>query len=765
LVKTTFFVIAAAAAIMAQTPGVEPLARAYFRNPTEAGRAGLLQFAAAHPRELDGALALLAVAQSDIDAKRETEALAELNGLDKRLAKIADYVSYLTAMAQFNTKQDEEAARSAAQAWNGAVRSPLGPKAAMLAAKALLRIEKPGEALEVLKKSYADLPQPAGDELLAETFESARDFASAANYFQRVYYQYPGAKEAADAANGIARMRSALGDAYPPVMPGDSFARAQKLLDTGFYRLARQEFEALGPKLGGVDRDTARVKAGAAMVQSGEAGTAIRYLKGLDLPPGETDAERLAWIAAGARRSDAEAELSAAVQEISKRYPKSKWRLDALLTEGFYFFLKGQPERYAPLYQQCAESFPGDSQAPMCHWRYTLAAYLKNPAAAEKLLHDHVNVYPGDENTPGSMYFLGRISESRQDWAAARVYYEELSTAYPNFYYGMLARDRLKETKNKEGGSSTASAATEASEFLAGVKFPVRRRVADFTPNAATRLRLERAGLLFSAGLDALGEGELRFGGKTDAQGYVVAMELAASAHRRGLPDQGIRWVKAMAPGYLMLPIESAPRDFWRYAFPFPYRDELEKYSKERGLDPFLTAGLIRQESEFDARVISHANAYGLMQILPSTGRELGVRVGLGRVPAAQLFNPSLNIRLGTFYVRSLLDQSGNQIERTLASYNAGLGRVRQWLNGAPQFREPAEWIETIPFNETRGYVQSVLRNADLYRRLYANAPYEVTPVAYKPQPPAAASAPSMVKAKAKAAPATKRKRTIAAGD
>jgi hypothetical protein len=84
------------------------------------------------------------------------------------------------------------------------------------------------------------------------------------------------------------------------------------------------------------------------------------------------------------------------------------------------------------------------------------------------------------------------------------------------------------------------------------------------------------------------------------------------------------------------------------------------------------------------------------------------------------------------------------------------MGRVKQWLNGAPLFREPAEWVETIPFTETRGYVQSVMRNADFYRRLYANAPNEATPVAYKPPPPAPAPA-----AAAKKAP-VKRKRPAA---
>ena len=753
VLKAASFLLCAAA-LCAQTAGLEPLARDYFKNPTLANRAGLLKFAQQHPKDSDGALALLAVAQSDIDAKREVEAIAELKGLDRRLPKIADYVAFLTSTAQFNLKQDDAAAKSAAPAWTNPVKSPLGPRAAMLAARALTRAEKPRDALEVLKRNYADLPQPAGDELLAETFEAAADRASAANYYQRVYYQYPSSKEAADAASGMARMRTAMGDSYPPVMPSASFARAQKLLDSGSPRLARQEFEALVPKLGGADRNTASVRAGAAMVQSGDSAAALKYLKALNVPGGEADAERYSWIITASRRTDAAAEITNAVAELSKRYPASKWRLEGLVAAGFYYFLKSQPDRYAPLYQQCADSFSSDPQAATCHWRYTLATYIRGKAESVGLLREHVTSYPADENVPASLYFLGRVAESRNDWAGARTFYEEVSQAYPNFYYSLLSRNRLKDARV----AAASTAKSDVREFLAKVQFPARRRVEDFTPNAATRVRMERAGLLFNAGLDTFAEGELRFGGKSDAQGHVIAMELAASATRRGMPDQGIRWVKAMAPGYLMYPLESAPRDFWRYAFPLPYRDVLEKYSREHGVDPFVTAGLIRQESEFDARVISHSNAYGLMQILPSTGRELGARLGVPRVGTSDLFNPNMNVRLGTFYVKSLLDTFGNEMERSLASYNAGMGRVKQWLSGAPQYREPAEWVETIPFNETRGYVQSVMRNADFYRRLYENAPYEAAPVAYKP--PAAAPA-TVSKAKGKATVA-KRKRAAA---
>jgi soluble lytic murein transglycosylase len=180
--------------------------------------------------------------------------------------------------------------------------------------------------------------------------------------------------------------------------------------------------------------------------------------------------------------------------------------------------------------------------------------------------------------------------------------------------------------------------------------------------------------------------------------------------------------MKRYAPGYLSLPLESAPQEFWRLAFPLPYRAAVETYSRANDLDPCLLAALIRQESEFDPKAISRARAYGLTQVLPGTGRLLSRRAGLPYFKPELLFQPEVNIRLGAFYIKSLILQFDGSVETALAAYNAGKNRAALWRTWS-EFREPAEFIETIPYSETRNYVQTVLRNADIYRRLYTQAP------------------------------------------
>jgi soluble lytic murein transglycosylase len=130
------------------------------------------------------------------------------------------------------------------------------------------------------------------------------------------------------------------------------------------------------------------------------------------------------------------------------------------------------------------------------------------------------------------------------------------------------------------------------------------------------------------------------------------------------------------------------------------------------------------------------------MQLVPGTGRELAKRFGVKRLKPKQLLEPTRNIQLGTLYFHNMLAAAGGQVELALASYNAGPGRSSLWRTWGP-FQEPADFVEIVPFRETREYIQLVLRNADLYRRLYAGTTPDVP--AYRPKP---ASAPRRKKKK-----------------
>jgi soluble lytic murein transglycosylase len=186
--------------------------------------------------------------------------------------------------------------------------------------------------------------------------------------------------------------------------------------------------------------------------------------------------------------------------------------------------------------------------------------------------------------------------------------------------------------------------------------------------------------------------------------------------------------------------------------FPLAYWDSIKRYSAQHDLDPYVMAALIAQESTFDPQIKSAANAWGLMQIVPTTGRRLARAVGVRRFSIATLTNPEINIRMGMLYFSDLVRQFGGTYY-ALASYNAGENRVIKW-KAERQGLDEDEFIDDIPFPETQNYVKRILGTAEDYRRLYGNG--STTPAAISTLSPARASA----KAKAAAARTAAKKKT-----
>ena len=138
------------------------------------------------------------------------------------------------------------------------------------------------------------------------------------------------------------------------------------------------------------------------------------------------------------------------------------------------------------------------------------------------------------------------------------------------------------------------------------------------------------------------------------------------------------------------------------------------------GVPPALALALIRQESEFDPTAVSNANARGLMQLLPSTAQDAARRYGLAYAGAGDLFKPEVNLAIGCYHVKDLLDAFGGSWVMTIAGYNAGKARVLSWIaaHGDPRDAkvDVVDWIEAIPFDETRNYVMRVLENELVYK-------------------------------------------------
>lgn len=189
-------------------------------------------------------------------------------------------------------------------------------------------------------------------------------------------------------------------------------------------------------------------------------------------------------------------------------------------------------------------------------------------------------------------------------------------------------------------------------------------------------------------------------------------LDLAEGLIKRGHTAEGIRLGWRAAQAYTL----NHPRVL-RVIFPWPLRDLIEEEAREFDVDPYLVAGLIRQESSFKSDAISRAGAHGLMQLMPPTGREVarGLSVEWDR---RLLLVADANLHFGVAHFAALLRTYKGDVAPALAAYNAGGTPVRRWLR-VPGSGNPVRFVEAVTYSETQGYLKTVLRNRALYRALY----------------------------------------------
>lgn len=159
-------------------------------------------------------------------------------------------------------------------------------------------------------------------------------------------------------------------------------------------------------------------------------------------------------------------------------------------------------------------------------------------------------------------------------------------------------------------------------------------------------------------------------------------------------------------------------KDIGRWWYPLEHRELIYHYSEVNKLDPLLVASIIKTESNFNPQAVSPKGARGLMQIMPSTGAWIYQQISGGTLNQDKLFNAETNIALGTWYVADLMQEFKGDLVLVIASYNAGRGNVKGWLN-TQHWTGEHKTIDQIPFMETRQYIRQVLWNYKVYKYLY----------------------------------------------
>jgi soluble lytic murein transglycosylase len=383
-----------------------------------------------------------------------------------------------------------------------------------------------------------------------------------------------------------------------------------------------------------------------------------------------------------------------------------------LLSAGNFYLLKPDYDKAIDAYRELQQRFPNAGRASYAHWKVAWLSLRQGRTAEAKTgFEQQIGVYPTSAEVPAALYWRARLAEEDQDTGMARAYYQKLSERFRNYYYGELARRRLREIKADDDPTQYALL-DRVPAIDAGTNITTADPPTD-------NLRYQKAQVLENGGLLDFAVLELQAAASEEEkdQGDWVAAETAKLYEDAGRYDGAIHVFKRAVPNYFAVDLPTLPRPYWEALFPKPYWPDLKKFSSQNALDPYLVASLIRQESEFNPGAVSRANALGLMQLLPKVGSAVAKQEKLRHFSSDQLFTPQINLQLGTRYFREMVDKFGS-FEYALAAYNAGTNRVDDWL-GQGKYRDPQEFVESIPFTETREYVQAILRNANVYRQLY----------------------------------------------
>ena len=342
----------------------------------------------------------------------------------------------------------------------------------------------------------------------------------------------------------------------------------------------------------------------------------------------------------------------------------------------------------------------------------------KNFAMSSQMLTEHLGRYADKDssNRGKAGYWSARDSEKAGKLNEACALYDALIYRYNSNWYGYLASQRIANLK-ATGNCKTPANFTKDSiigKAIANLKLVT---VAPETATAKEQERFLKAEQLSTVGLFDWAIEELNSASKTAPNSPKVNLAVAKLYRLREDNAAALLALARSYPDYSQMFPEEMGKEEWDVFYPLGYWDQITNWSKTRNLDAYQVAGFIRQETIFYPRARSKANAYGLMQLLIPTAKTLAKKYGnTAAITGESLFQPALNIELGTAYIRDQYDKFG-RVEFVSIAYNAGPGRVPQWQATLPY--EMDEFVEAIPFKETKGYVQGIIRNSAQYRRLY----------------------------------------------
>jgi soluble lytic murein transglycosylase len=665
-------------------------------------------FAAKNAANVWGARAALALGYEDHSKNHEQQALAWFNKASGDTV-LREYVLYWTAQAKHGLGRPKEALADLETVQHDYPNTAMKEQLLQSLAPLATELGRAQEAIDALNSYPATGTRPSLLLERAQAYQALHQLPRAAKDYQTIFYKYSQSDEAKAADSALKKISHEMGREYPYPGVEPQQQRAQAFYDVHKWKEARAEFEKLLGMLQdpqNPNRQLAELRIAQARVQlKGSA----KLLATLKTPDFEVDAERIYALSQIYRTDKKPDEMFATLNELTQKYPLSKWNEEGFMAAGNYYWVNLDRTRAASYYQRVLDTFPSGRNAFNAEWRVAWVAYLNRQPDAQDKIKAFLLKNPASSNTADAVYWLGRDAERNGKLAEARAYFQRDLDRFPQTYFGHAASERLSKLQPADG---------DPPDILDKIPPPPALRPFDEPIPAAAADRWARAQALRTIAFDASAEQELKNAYfATSSPRFLY--EAAQAAFDQGHFAAGMAYGRIIVPNFDARKLEDLPIDVWKVLYPLPYEAVIRREAARNNFDPMLAAGLMRQESTFQADALSPQNAIGLMQVIPKTGKLLAKQLRV-RFSPDRLFQPEYNIQLGMLYISGLVKLTGAP-EYALAAFDAGEDRIAAW-KAERNYEEIPELVESIPFSETRDYVQIVLRNSEVYRMIYGQS-------------------------------------------
>ena len=669
------------------------------RSP--AAYAGVTAYAHKHEGEA-AAAAYLALGHANLLDKRYAEAAANFRLAMKSGEVLADYAEFLAAQAEHeagNQRDAEALLHGFTSRYPDSIFNAQEPE---LEAGILVSLGDTAGARRVLSAAAGSsaASRPGFQLAQANVAFTLGQTAEAEQLYKRLLLAHPLTSEAeaarakltalgAESSLSVSELRS-LGDAW---------------YNAGRYSQASEQYHALARSaaLDASARNGFAVAAAACDLKLKKLTTA--QAEALADSADDNGARRAYLLMELARNRNDSDEQRRIVASMESRFPHSSWLAEALYSSGNMYLLRRDYAPAAEYYSRLSEQFPAHKYASAAHWKAAWLSYRQGQfSEAARLFDEQTRLFPQGKENAAALYWRGRLYETQERQPSlAAANYRAILRVYPHFFYAQMARQRL-------AGLGNAPAAHIP--HLDSLQPPDPPQLDASFP--ADSPHLAKARLLANAGLNDYIAQEIAADPNSSSWSALAEAQIYASY---GETFRAMRALKRALPNAASSSIATIPLAYWRILFPQPYWETIKAEAARNNLDPYLVAAQIRQESEFNPTAVSKANALGLMQLLPSVGKSLAREEGVSGFQSFHLFDPTTNIRFGTRYMRKTLDKFNGVTEYALAAYDAGDERVQEWQAAGP-YSGIDEFVESIPFTETREYVEGILRNREMYQAI-----------------------------------------------